>query len=136
MDMNKNIVADVIWFDFEPYIYRERLCTDGELRAELRERRREESRLSVRLEQLESSVYDRMQKLHTVLRQTHDVALQQELHQLMADSQYAERRASSREGGSEARRFRRDPHRILQEFENSYEACCRQWPQVCCLSHD
>jgi len=77
-----------------------------ELRAELRERRREESRLSVRLEQLESSVYDRMQKLHTVLRQTHDVALQQELDQLMADSQYAERRASSREGGSEARRFR------------------------------
>jgi len=77
-----------------------------ELRAELRERRREESRLSVRLEQLESSVYDRMQKLHTVLRQTHDVALQQELDQLMADSRYAERRASSREGGSEARRFR------------------------------
>ena len=29
MDMNKNIVADVIWFDFEPYIYCERLCTDG-----------------------------------------------------------------------------------------------------------
>lgn len=29
MDMNKNIVADVIWLDFEPYIYCERLCTDG-----------------------------------------------------------------------------------------------------------
>lgn len=34
------------------------------------------------------------------------------------------------EGGSEARRFRRDPHRILQEFENDMRHVCRQWPQV------
>eukprot|EP00913_Durusdinium_trenchii_P018647 g17522.t1 len=40
------------------------------LRAELRDRRREESRLSSRLDQLESSVFERMQLLQSVLPQT------------------------------------------------------------------
>lgn len=72
-----------------------------QLRVQLQDRRREESRLSSRLDQLESSVYDRMHRLHAVLcrsREEHSdaqsrseiseerlAALQQQLERIMAE---------------------------------------------------
>mmetsp|Transcript_41246 Transcript_41246/g.65459 ORF Transcript_41246/g.65459 Transcript_41246/m.65459 type:complete len:360 (-) Transcript_41246:71-1150(-) len=72
-----------------------------QLRVQLQDRRREESRLSSRLDQLESSVYDRMHRLHAVLcrsREEHSdaqsrgeiseerlAALQQQVERMMAE---------------------------------------------------
>lgn len=56
-----------------------------QLRVQLQDRRREESRLSSRLDQLESSVYDRMHRLHAVLCRSREAALQQQLERIMAE---------------------------------------------------
>lgn len=78
-----------------------------QLRVQLQDRRREESRLSSRLDQLESSVYDRMHRLHAVLCRSREIyhlpyehsdaqsrseiseerlaALQQQLERIMAE---------------------------------------------------